>query len=52
MQHDDLDKIKVLKTQRDSKSDERNPNLKSVMKSVLPVKPVLHTDQSGPFTGF
>jgi hypothetical protein len=40
MQHGDLDKTKVLKTQRDSKSDERKPNSKSVLKSILPVKPV------------
>jgi hypothetical protein len=29
MQHGDLDKTKVLKTQRDYKSDERKPNFKS-----------------------
>jgi hypothetical protein len=46
MQHGDLDKIKVLKTQRDSKSDERKPNSKSVLKSILPVRPVLHTGQT------
>jgi hypothetical protein len=47
MQHGDLDKTKVLKTQRDSKSDERKPNSKSVLKSILPVRPVLHTGQTG-----
>jgi hypothetical protein len=43
MQHDDLDKIKVLKTQKDSKSDERKPKFQCVLKSLLPVRPVLHT---------
>jgi hypothetical protein len=37
MQHGDLDKTKVLKTQRDSMSDVRKPNSKSVLKSVRPV---------------
>jgi hypothetical protein len=46
MQHGDLDKIKVLKTQRDSKSDVRKPNSKSVLKSVLPIRLVLHTGQT------
>jgi hypothetical protein len=32
MQHVDLDKTKVLKTQRDSKSELRKPNFKSVLK--------------------
>jgi hypothetical protein len=40
MQHGDLDKTKVLKTQRDSMSDVRKPNSKSVLKSVIPVRPV------------
>jgi hypothetical protein len=40
MQHDDLDKTKVLKTQRDSMSDVRKPNSKSVLKSIIPVRPV------------
>jgi hypothetical protein len=43
MQHGDLDKTKVLKTQRDSKSDVMKLNSKSVIKSVLPVRPVLDT---------
>jgi hypothetical protein len=47
MQHGDLDKTKVFKTQRDSKSDVRKPNFKSVLKSVLPVRPALHTGQNG-----
>jgi hypothetical protein len=47
MPHVDLDKTKVLKTKRDSKSDERKPNSKSVLKSLLPVRPVLHTGQTG-----
>jgi hypothetical protein len=47
MQHGDLDKTKVLKTLRDFKSDVRKPNSKSVLNSVLSVKPVLHTDQTG-----
>jgi hypothetical protein len=47
MQHGDLDKIKVLKTQRNSKSDLKKPNFKSVLKSVLLVRPILHTGQTG-----
>jgi hypothetical protein len=47
MQHGDLDKTKVLKTQRDSMSDVRKPNFKSVLKSVIPVRPVLHIGQTG-----
>jgi hypothetical protein len=47
MQHGDPDKTKVLKTQRDSLSDVRKPNSKSVLKSVIPVKPVLNTGQTG-----
>jgi hypothetical protein len=43
MQHGDLDKTKVLKTQRDSKSDERKPKFQSVLKSLLPVRLVSHT---------
>jgi hypothetical protein len=42
-----LTKTKVLKTQRDSMSDIRKPNFKSVLKSVIPVRPVLHTGQIG-----
>jgi hypothetical protein len=42
-----LTKPKVLKTHRDSKSDVRKPNSKSVLKSVLPVRSVLHTGQTG-----
>jgi hypothetical protein len=38
-----LTKTKVLKTQRDFKSDERKPNSNSVLKSLLPVRPVLDT---------
>jgi hypothetical protein len=62
MQHGDLDKTKVLKTQRDSMSDVRKPNSKSVLKSVI----LVHRsdrldlskskfgppDLSGPFIGF
>jgi hypothetical protein len=40
-----LTKPKVLKTQRDSKSDKRKPKFQSVLRSLLPVKPVLHTGQ-------
>jgi hypothetical protein len=40
MKYGDLDKTKVLKTQRDSMSDVRKPNSKSVLKSVIPVIPV------------
>jgi hypothetical protein len=47
MQHDDLDKTKVLKTQRDSMSDVRKLNSKSVLKSVILVRPVLNTSQTG-----
>jgi hypothetical protein len=47
MQHGDLDKTKVVKTQRDSKSDERKPKFQSVLKSLLPVRLVSHTDQTG-----
>jgi hypothetical protein len=46
MQHGDLDKIKVLKTQRDFMSDVRKPNSKSVLKYVIPVRPVLNTGQT------
>jgi hypothetical protein len=44
MQHGDLDKTKVLKTQRDSMSDVRKSNSKSMLKSVIPV---LNTGQVG-----
>jgi hypothetical protein len=47
MQHGDLDKTKVLKNQRDSMSDVMKPNFKSVLKSVIPVRPVLNTGQTG-----
>jgi hypothetical protein len=47
MQHDDLDKTKVLKIQRDSMSDVRKPNSKSVLKSIILVRPVLNTGQTG-----
>jgi hypothetical protein len=47
MQHGDLDKNKVLETQRDSMSDVRKPNSKSVLKSVILVRPVLHIGQTG-----
>jgi hypothetical protein len=40
MQHGDLDKTKVLKTQRDSMSDVSKQNSKSVLKFVIPVRPV------------
>jgi hypothetical protein len=43
MQHGDLDKTNILKTQRDYKSDEQKPNFTSVLKSILPVRLVLHT---------
>jgi hypothetical protein len=62
MQHGDLDKTKVLKTQRDSISDVRKLNSKSVLKSVIPVLNTGQTsltyprasplDLSGPFIGF
>jgi hypothetical protein len=38
MQHGDLDKTKVLKTKRDSMSDIRKLNSKSVMKSIIPIR--------------
>jgi hypothetical protein len=47
MQHGDLDKTKVLKTQRDSKSDVWKPNSMSVLKSILPVRLVLHISHTG-----
>jgi hypothetical protein len=40
MQHSDLDKIKVLKTQRDFMSDVSKPNFNNALKSVIPVRPV------------
>jgi hypothetical protein len=43
MQHGDLDKTKVLKTQRDSMIDVRKPNSESVLKSVILV---LNTGQT------
>jgi hypothetical protein len=46
VQQGDLDKTKVHKTQRDSKSDVRKPNSKRVLKSILPIRPVLHTGQT------
>jgi hypothetical protein len=46
MQHGDLDKTKVFKIQRDSKSDERKPKFQSMLKSLLPVRPVLHTSHT------
>jgi hypothetical protein len=46
MRHGDLDKTKVLKTQRDSMSDIRKPNSKSVLKSVIPIRPVLNSGQT------
>jgi hypothetical protein len=67
MQHGDFDKTKVLKTQRDSVSDVRKPNSKSVLKSIIPIRSVLNNGQTGltyprakssppdlsdPFTGF
>jgi hypothetical protein len=59
MKHSDLDKTKVLKTQRDFKSDVRKPNFKSVLNSVLlvrSVKPISEQVQSTglvwSFTGF
>jgi hypothetical protein len=47
MKHGDLDKTKVLETQRDFMSDVKKPNSKSVLKSAIPVGPVLHTGQTG-----
>jgi hypothetical protein len=47
MQHGHLDKTKVLKTQGDSMSDVRKPNSKSVLKSIIPVRLVLYTGQTG-----
>jgi hypothetical protein len=47
MQHGDLDKTKVLKTQRDSMSDVRKQNSNSVLKSVIPVRAVWNTGQTG-----
>jgi hypothetical protein len=46
MQHGDLDKTKVLKTQRDSMSDVSKPNSKSVLKFVIPVRLVMNTGQT------
>jgi hypothetical protein len=47
---------KVLKIQRDAKSDVRKPNFNSVLNYVLPVRPIQSKssppDLSGPFTGF
>jgi hypothetical protein len=36
MQYSDLGKIKVLKIQRNSKSDERKSKFQSVLKSLIP----------------
>jgi hypothetical protein len=47
MQHGDLDKTEVPKTQRDSMSDERKPKFQCGINSFLPVRPVLHTGQTG-----
>jgi hypothetical protein len=46
MQDGDLVKTKVLKTQRHSKIDERKPKFQSVLKSLLPVRPVSHISQT------
>jgi hypothetical protein len=46
MYHGDLDKTKVLKTQRYSMSDVRKPNYKSVLKSVTLIRLVLNTGQT------
>jgi hypothetical protein len=46
MQYADLNKIKVLKIQRDFMSDIRKPNSKSVLKYVIPVRPVLNIGQT------
>jgi hypothetical protein len=40
MQHGDLDKTKVLKIKIVSMSDVRKPNYKSVLKSIIPVRPI------------
>jgi hypothetical protein len=42
-----LTKPKCSKPRRDSKSDERKPKFQSVLKSLLPVRQVLHTSQTG-----
>jgi hypothetical protein len=47
MQHGDLDKTKVLKTQRDSMNDVRKSNSNGVLKSIIPVSPILNTGQIG-----
>jgi hypothetical protein len=56
MQYGDLDKTKVLKIERDSKSgvrkpnsksDVRKPNSKSVLKSVISIRLILHIGQTG-----
>jgi hypothetical protein len=41
-----LTKPKCSKTLRDSKSDVRKPNSKNVLKSTLPVQPILHIGQT------
>jgi hypothetical protein len=46
MQHGNLDKIKVLQTQIDSMSDVKKPNFNSVLKSIIPIRPVLNTGQT------
>jgi hypothetical protein len=64
MHHGHFDKTKVFKTLRDFMSNIRKPNSNSVLKSVIPVRPVLKIvqtsltypragpDLSDPFTGF
>jgi hypothetical protein len=46
MQHEVLEKTKVLKTQRDSKSELRKPKFYDCAEIVSPVIPVLHTGQT------
>jgi hypothetical protein len=51
IQYGDLNKTKVLKTQRDSKSDERKPNSKSMLKFILPIRPVGPVPEQARSTG-
>jgi hypothetical protein len=47
MQHGDLDKTKVLKTHRDSKSDVRKVKFQECAKNVQLARLVLHIGQIG-----
>jgi hypothetical protein len=42
-----LTKTKVLKPREIPKIDERKSSSKSILKSILPVRPVLHISQTG-----